>query len=65
MNAKDQAKLLEARYTIIRRDDQPAIRIKYKDYNCREWRTLKKYETKAERDREADAMLESSFFIED
>lgn len=42
MNAKDQLKVLQAGFTIIRADDFPTFRIKQKTKQEPEWRTLEK-----------------------
>lgn len=65
MGTKDQQKLLSAGFTIIRADDQPAIRIKYKKADQTEWKTLLNFSTKAARDREMQKMLESNLVIND
>ena len=66
MNGRDQKKLCDAGYTIIRRDDQPSIRIKYKKKGIGEWQTLiKDFASKAARDRHMNELLCSAIIIED
>ena len=66
MNGTDQRKLTEAGYIIIRRDDQPTPRIKYKDKEHGEWTTLHKdFKSKADRDRKMSELLKISTIIED
>lgn len=65
MDAKSQQKVAAAGFKIIRKDDQPKIRIKYKDKNHKEWATLINFETKAARDREYDRLMKLSDVIND
>ena len=66
MNGTDQKKVTAAGFTIIRRDDQPAIRIKYKMKGVTEWQTLQKgFISKAARDRVMTELLKTSMTIED
>jgi hypothetical protein len=65
MNAKDQHKLIMAGYILIRPDDQPSPRIKVKDSQSIEWRTMKKFDTKADRNREMKRLLELNLVIQD
>ncbi len=50
---------------LIRKDDQPQPRIKYKQFGISEWRTLEKFDTKAARDRRYKDLLHNSTIIED
>ncbi len=50
---------------IIRKDDQPQPRVKYKQLGFPEWRTFEKFATKAERDRRFKELLKDSSIIED
>ena len=54
-----------AGFMLIRKDDQPQPRIKYKQFGFPEWRTLEKFATKAERDRRFKQLLKNSNIIED
>lgn len=66
MNGSDQKKLLEAGYVIVRPDDTPSPRIKYKDKDHREWVTLHTgFNSKAERDRKLAELLKVSTIIQD
>lgn len=65
MDAKSQEKVLKAGFTIIRTDDQPAIRIKYKGKCLQNWLTLEKFQTKAARDRRFAEMLQDPKTIQD
>lgn len=63
MDAKSERKIADAGFKILRKDDRPKIRIKYKDKDHREWTTLKNFETKAARDREYNQLMELSYVI--
>jgi hypothetical protein len=65
MNARDQQKVIAAGFDLIRADNYPSPRIKIKDGKSFEWRTLKKFETKAARDREMQALPGLNTVIED
>jgi hypothetical protein len=65
MDATSQQKVIAAGFTIIRADDQPNPRVKVKDKRHREWATLDKFETKAERDRRMQELLKSPTVITD
>lgn len=65
MDTESQKKVIATGFKIIRADDQPNIRIKIKDDTSREWHTLKKFETKAARDREMKQLLKLSMIITD
>lgn len=65
MDQASQSKVIAAGFTIIRTDDQPSPRIKVKDKDHHEWSTLRKFETKAARDREYKTLLELSTVIND
>lgn len=63
MDRKDQDKVLEGGFTIIRKDDYPTPRIKQR--TPRDWTTYGKYGTKAERDRVFARLLKDSKTISD
>lgn len=65
MDAKSQSKVIAAGFKIIRADDQPNIRIKCKDSTSSDWHTLKKFETKAARDRKMAQLLNLQMVITD
>ena len=65
MDKQSQLKVIKAGFLIIRRDDHPVIRIKFIGHGHHEWSTLEKFNTKAERDRKANQLLELSTTIED
>lgn len=61
----DASKLLDAGYTLIRSDEQPQIRIKFKKGDVREWRTLEgPFPSKASRDRRFKELLNDPKTIE-
>lgn len=55
---------MAAGFKIIRTDDQPNIRIKYRISNG-SWSTLEKFETKSARDRRFKELLKDNSIIED
>ncbi|KAA6346412.1 hypothetical protein EZS27_006062 [termite gut metagenome] len=65
MNAKDQQKVIRAGFILVRPDDLPSPRIKIKDGKSHEWRTMKKFETKAARNREMEKLLGFELVIQD
>lgn len=65
MNTTDQQKIIKAGFILVRPDDQPSPRIKVKDKQSYEWRTMKKFDTKAARDRELKKLLELDLVIQD
>ena len=65
MDKKSQIKCIKYGFTIVRADDQPTPRIKYLDAVNYEWRTMRKFETKAARDRELKDLLTNDNFIAD
>lgn len=65
MDQASQLKVIAAGFTIIRTDDQPSPRIKVKNKEHSEWATLKKFETKAARDREYKELMKLSTIIND
>lgn len=65
MSIDDQNKVIAAGFTIIRKDDHPEPRIKFSTGKNGGWATLKKYKTKAERDRAFKEMLEQKLTIAD
>lgn len=64
MNTNDQDKVIEAGFMIIRPDDFPNIRIKYRVGNGA-WKTLEKFDTKAARDRRLKELLKNILTIMD
>lgn len=64
MNMNSQDKVMAAGFKIIRTDDQPNIRIKYRISNG-SWSTLEKFETKSARDRRFKELLKDNSIIED
>ncbi len=65
MDQESQLKVIAAGFHIVRTDDQPNSRIKIKDKSHPEWATLRKFETKAARDREYKELMQLSTFISD
>jgi hypothetical protein len=65
MDAKNQLKVIQAGFTIIRADDQPNVRIKAKNERYKDWATLEKFDTKAARDRYMAELLKNPLVIED
>lgn len=64
MTATCQQKVMNAGFTIIRADDQPSFRIKYKNKQVREWKTLEKdFKSVSARDKKIKDLLSSSQFI--
>jgi hypothetical protein len=56
-------KLMAAGYMVIRSDDQPNIRIKFREEGSGDWATLEKFETKAARDRRIKELLQDDKII--
>lgn len=65
MDAQSQQKVVKAGFKIIRKDDQPNIRIKFKSEDNFEWQTLEKFSTKKERDARFNNLLELNYVISD
>jgi len=65
MDAKSQLKVITAGFIILRCEDQPIPRIKFKSKSTHAWSTLEKFETKAARDRQLKEFLELSLYIQD
>jgi hypothetical protein len=65
MNAKDQLKVIQAGFTILRFDDYPNIRIKIRNVEHKDWATLEVFKTKAARDRYMADLLVDPFVVED
>lgn len=65
MDLNSQKKVLKAGFMIIRKDDYPQPKIKYKQFGLSEWRTFEKFPTKAARDRRFKDLLHDSSIIED
>ncbi|MDH8700847.1 hypothetical protein M2138_000181 [Dysgonomonadaceae bacterium PH5-43] len=64
MDGDSQRKVLQAGFMIIRKDDQPNIRIKRLKSNS-SWITLEKFDTKAARDRRFKQLMKLSTVIND
>lgn len=64
MFTNDQDKVIAAGFTIVRKDDYPNIRIKYRVGNGA-WSTLEKFDTKAARDRRLKELLKDNLIVED
>lgn len=47
MNLDSQNRVLKAGFMIVRKDEYPQPKIKYKQFGFPEWRTLEKFDTKA------------------
>ena len=69
MNATDQQKLVNAGFTIIRKEDfnlNAGLRIKTKGNGSHEWKTLEKgFETKAALERRMKELLRDEKTVED
>jgi len=65
MDAKSQLKVIAAGFVILRCEDQPIPRIKFKAGIVTQWSTLEKFETKAARNRRLQFFLELSNYIQD
>jgi hypothetical protein len=67
MNATDQQKLVNAGFTIIRKEDfNYILRIKVKNNDSREWRTLEKgFATNAALGRRMKELLQDEKTVED
>jgi hypothetical protein bfra3_16243 len=65
MDANSQRKVIAEGFMIIRKDDQPTPRIKFKGGSHKEWSTLKKFETKAARDRDFNVLMALELVITD
>lgn len=65
MDQISQQKTINAGFTIIRCDDQPCARIKYKGTGVLSWKTLLKFPTKAERDIKFNELLKNQMIISD
>lgn len=65
MNQKDQLKIIKAGFTIIRKEES-ALKIKYKDRENHDWKTLLSgFASKAALQREVDNLLLSPKTVED
>lgn len=66
MDAKDQLKVINAGFTIIRTQEFPTLRIKYKNKDHTEWATLEKdFPSIRQRDIRMQALLMKSNYIQD
>jgi hypothetical protein len=65
MTAKDQLKVIKKGFIVIRPDDQPSLRVKFKDRSNHEWTTLGNFKTKAERDKYMNDLLSQPNVIQD
>lgn len=57
MHKLDRQKLLDAGYTILRSADIPTPRINVTETSCGAWKCWKKFDTKAQRDRVVQRIL--------
>lgn len=64
MGTNDQDKVIKAGFMIIRPDDYPNIRIKYRVGNGA-WKTLEKFDTESARDRRLKELLKNILTIMD
>jgi hypothetical protein len=65
MDSTSQQKVIKAGFMIIRTDDSPNIRIKYKGSYLQSWSTLEKFETKSARDKRFQELLKGPMVIAD
>lgn len=65
MEQQSQRKVIAAGFTILRADDHPTPRIKYKSKDHHDWITLEAFPTKAARDRRMALLLNEFLIIED
>ncbi len=66
MDATSQAKVMAFGFRIIRREDSPSIRIKEKVIGQKQgWRTIRKFASKAQRDKEFELLLRDQMTISD
>jgi hypothetical protein len=65
MDEQSRKKVIKAGFSIIRKADEPSIRIKIRDGKSPYWRTQDTFKTKAERDRWFNEMLNLSNVIQD
>lgn len=65
MDTQSQQKVIRAGFMIIRPDDTPNIRIKYKGATLQSWTTLEKFETKSARDKRFQELLKDQNVIAD
>lgn len=65
MDQNSQQKVIKAGFTILRCDDQPCPRIKYKDKDRHEWATAERFNTKAERDRRFKQLMGMEMIVSD
>ncbi len=65
MDTQSQQKVIRAGFMIIRPDDTPNIRIKYKGETLQSWTTLEKFKTKSERDKRFQELLKDQNIISD
>jgi len=66
MDANSQQKVIAKGFVILRSDDQPNIRIKFKGPGTSEWKTFEKpFVSKAARDRRMKVLLVLQNYISD
>lgn len=65
MDLKSQNKIITQGFTILRVDDYPAIRIRYKDQEHLEWKEFVSFSTKEDRDKVLEELLARPNFILD
>lgn len=63
MDANSEKKVTAQGFTIIRKDDYPSPRIKFKDKFHTQWNTLETFPTKSERDRKFQKLMALSSYI--
>lgn len=57
MDSRSQEKVTQAGFKIIRADNQPSIRIKFKDKTHKDWKTLQSFSSKYQRDNAMKELL--------
>ena len=65
MNDESHLKLIQDGFTIIRIDDFPGIRIKFKDVEHPEWTEMNTYPSKYARDKALGELVAQPFIIND
>lgn len=63
MDANSEKKVIAKGFIIIRKDDLPSPRIKYKDKGHTEWNTLEKFDTKTARDKRFLELMKEKHII--
>lgn len=65
MDTQSHQKVIDRGFTILRVDDYPVIRIRYKDQEHPEWKEFLSFATKEDRDRVLEELLARPNFILD